>query len=184
MISCRVNFITRPPRLGDEVRNYKMTKSRVIANLDKWSTIFIKGIVVSSSLVIIGALSTQVILRFLGQPLLGLEEMAILIVLWLWFGAAAHAAKVGFSISAGVLPKKASVRKRVLVAFSVFSLVTVIVFGCLTIEYCQWTIEANVQSVALRIPIIYSVISVLLGFLLVAAYLIRDLVRLSSKKVD
>ena len=134
-------------------------------------------IVVISSLVVIYAVCLQIILRYVFRsPLLGLEEIALLVVLWLWFFGMASASEKRFHISGGLPVTRQSIQNTMKMVYPFICVTVTLVFCYLTYLYCQWAIQADIRSVALTIPYIFSTLGVLLGLVLNAAYLISEAV--------
>lgn len=141
-----------------------------IVKVNQW------GVIVSS-LVVISTIFIQVILRYVFQhPLLGMEEIAIMAVLWLWFLAIALATQRGFHISGGLPITRQSIRDIMEVVYPFVCLSVSLVFGYLCYLYCVWVIEAKVISGGLRLPWILSVSGAFLGLVLNTVYLTREAV--------
>ncbi len=128
--------------------------------------------VLLSSLVVVLAIFIQVILRYIfHHPLLGMEEIAIMAVLWLWFLAIASASQRGFHISGGLPVTRQSIQDIMGVVYPFVCLLVSFVFGYLCYLYCVWVIEARIISGGLLIPWIWSVSGAFLGLVLNTVYL-------------
>lgn len=136
-----------------------------------------KTVIVVSSVAITFLICFQVVRRYVFlAPLLGLEEIALMVVLWLWFFSIVYATSKGFHISGGLPMRSQSAQRIMEVGYSFFSLIITVIFSYLTLVYCLWVAEVKLLSLGLYIPQIYSMISVFLGLVLVAGYLIREAV--------
>ena len=148
-----------------------------IASAHRIVITIVQGIVIISSLAITLAICLQSILRYVFKaPLLGLEEFAILTVLWLWFFGAVYATSVGFHITGGLPIKRKPVRQIMEVAYSSLGLILTLIFSYLLLQYCIFCIKEGAASIALRIPLIYCYGGTLLALVLVAVYLVREAV--------
>ncbi|UCH50615.1 MAG: TRAP transporter small permease [Chloroflexota bacterium] len=146
-----------------------------ISTLYNWSILLTKGIIITSSVIIVVLTCTQVVLRYVFKnPLLGPEELSITVVLWLLFAGAAYTGALSFHITGGVPVKNDSIRRLLETGYSLFGLVIFLIFGYLALQHSLWLIEENVVTIALRIPYVFGMIGVLLGILLMAAYLVRE----------
>lgn len=149
----------------------------IFSDLRKWTVRFTEGIVVISSLIVLSAICLQIILRYVFQhPLLGLEEIALLVVLWLWFFSMASASEKGFHISGGLPVTRQSIQDIMQVVYPFICFIVTLAFCYLAYQYCQFVVKEGIASVALRVPWIYTVLGVFLGLVLNAVYLIWEAV--------
>ncbi|UCH51216.1 MAG: TRAP transporter small permease subunit [Chloroflexota bacterium] len=143
----------------------------------KWTVKVSNVIVVISALIVIYAVCLQIILRYVfRQPLLGLEEIALLVVLWLWFFGMAAASEKGFHITGGLPVTRQSIQNVLKMVYPFICLIATLIFCYLTYLYCQWVVTADIRSIALQIPYIVSATGVFLGLVLNAAYLTSEAV--------
>jgi len=143
----------------------------------KLSVLACKFFIVLSSLAIIFLTCIQVVFRYVFRnPLLGPEELSIMVVLWLLFAGAAYATSRGFTVSGGIPLKKESSRRLMEVIFSFLALLVILAFTYLVINHAIQQIQQHIVSIALRIPIIYTIAGVLCGLLLMTGYTIFELV--------
>ena len=148
-----------------------------VSSVLKWIVTANEWGVVASSLVVVLAIFIQVVLRYVFRhPLLGMEEIAIMVVLWLWFMAIASASERGFHISGGLPVTRQSVRDIMEVVYPFICLLVTVIFGYLCYLYCAWVIEAKVISGGLQLPWILSVSGAFLGFVLNTIFLTRETV--------
>jgi len=146
-----------------------------VSSVLKWVITANEWGVVASSLVMVLAIFTQVILRYVFRhPLLGMEEIAIMVVLWLWFMAIASASERGFHISGGLPVTRKSVRDIMDVVYPFICLLVTVVYGYLCYLYCAWVVEAKVISGGLQLPWILSVSGAFLGLVLNTVFLTRE----------
>lgn len=149
----------------------------IFSDLRKWTVRFTEGIVVISSLIVLSAICLQIILRYVFRhPLLGLEEIALMVVLWLWFFGMASASEKSFHISGGLPVTRQSIQNIMKVAYPFICFIVTLAFCYLAYLYCQFVFKEGITSVALRIPWIYCVLGVFLGLVLNAMYLASEAV--------
>jgi len=147
------------------------------SNLLKGSVIFTKGIVILSTLIMTTVICIEVILRYVFRhPLLGMEEIALMLMLWLWAFGMAYSSERDFHISGGLPTKRQSIQEIRNLAYPFICLVVSLGFLYLACVYGQWTVKQGVESLGLRIPWIYSVAGLCLGLLLNSVYLSRQAV--------
>ena len=147
------------------------------ADLLKGSVFAMKGIIILSTLTMITVMCIAVILRYVFKhPLLGMEEIALMLMLWLWAFGMAYSSERDFHIFGGLPTKRQSIVEIKNLVYPFICLVVSIGFLYLTYVYCLWTIEQGVESLGLRIPWIYSVAGLFLGLLLNSVYLSRQAV--------
>jgi TRAP-type C4-dicarboxylate transport system permease small subunit len=143
-----------------------------VSTVLKWVVTANEWGAVISSLVVVLAIFTQVVLRYIfHHPLLGMEEIAIMAVLWLWFLAIALASERGFHISGGLPVTRQSIRDIMVVVYPFICLLVTVIFGYLCYLYCVWVVEGHVISGGLFIPWIWTVSGAFLGLVLNAVFL-------------
>lgn len=121
----------------------------------------------------------QVFLRYvLRHPLMGIEEMLIFPVIWLYFLGAANASQERSQIQAQVIeqflrqPKAIYVSKitRVAIALGIATWLTYWAY-----DYLTYSIHAAKLSSTLYWPLVYAECAVFFGFLLMTIYAIVEL---------
>lgn len=149
----------------------------IVSDLWAWIITANRWIVIISSLVLVSLICLQIILRYIFRsPLLGLEEIAIMVVPWLWFFGIAFASLKGFHISGGFPVERQSIQNILRVVYPFVCVIVTLVFCYLTYQYCYWVAKEGVKSIALVIPWIYTVLGVFLGLMFNAVYLISEAV--------
>ena len=144
---------------------------------EKVSVSISEWIVIISSLVLIGVMFLEVLLRYVFKaPLYGTEEIAINVVLWLWFLGMAYATYKGFYIGSNFPIRKRSAQNIFAVVKPIFCLIIVLIFCYFSYEYCLWTVVKDIRAVSLRFPLIYGVVAVFIGLVLTAVYFIREII--------
>jgi len=121
----------------------------------------------------------QVFLRYvLHHPLMGIEEMLIFPVIWLYFLGAANASQERSQIQAQVIeqflrqPKAVYVSKitRAVIALGIATWLTYWAY-----DYLTYSIHAAKLSATLYWPLVYAECAVLFGFLLMTIYAFVEL---------
>lgn len=134
-------------------------------------------VVCVSGLLIITLVCARVLIReIFGIQVLGLAELSVLAVLWLWFFGAVLAANSGFYIVGGLPFRSPAIRRIVRISGSAVGLVVAGVFAYFLYEYCEWVVMRDLRSVALSVPIIASVSGPLLAMLMIFVISILELI--------
>jgi len=137
------------------------------------------------ALIITGAFLTllifsEVILRELNLPLLGVEELAKLFAFWLYFIGIAYATYNHTHIIAGInttilkSPKKLLVSKVIVSLISLVLCSYVITWGY---EMLIWAIKEGGHSPLFLIPVIYFQVSIFIGIILMTFYFLIDFIK-------
>ena len=152
------------------LRKSLFATEKVSVSISEW-------IVIISSLVIVGVMFLEVLLRYVFKaPLYGTEEIATNMVLWLWFFGMAYATYCGFYIGSNFPIRKRSAQDIFALVKPIFCLIITLIFCYFSYQYCHWTVVKNLHSISLRFPLIYGVVAVFIGLVLTAVYLIREIV--------
>lgn len=138
-----------------------------------------RGILIALSIMIILDVFIEVVLRYVFQhPILGTDEIAILLGIWIYFFGAAEATRTKTNIEGGLVGSVITRRSYIKWINRVVPLVTVAVcllFCYFAAVYSIWLIENNVTYTAIVFPKIYGEVSMLLGAVLITVYFLVDI---------
>ena len=153
----------------------------VINTIDRVLSAFIKPLVVVLSLLIAFLMVTGIFSReIIGQPLLGLEEVILTSVMWLYMMGAALASQErthlrGDFIQVITRDKKTLARLRLLAELITF--VMAIVFSIWAYSLLSWGLERQQSTAVLRIPLYVAQSSLFVCSVLMVFYSLRALLR-------
>ena len=120
-------------------------------------------------------MAAQVFMRYvISLPFLGIEEMAPMLAVWIYFIGMAYCSRERDHIEGGVLSLLVKRRTPILairLIGSIICLVAVIVFTKYAIDFTQFNISLNRKSTYMRLPKYLWDISMVSGFMLMALYL-------------
>jgi len=136
-------------------------------------------------LIITGAFLTllifsEVVLRELNLPLLGVEELAKLFAFWLYFIGIAYATYNHTHITAGINTTILKNPKKLLVSKVIVNFISLILCGYVITwgyEMIMWAIKEGGHSPLFFIPVIYFQISIFIGIVLMSFYFLVDFIR-------
>ena len=136
-----------------------------------------KAIIVVSSIALTVLICVQVLFRYIfHRGVLGLEELALMVVVWLWFFGASYAISKDFYISSGAFTSEDNLLSRVIrPLYSISGIILMLVFGYLLFRYCEFLVVRSVRSVALGIPLIDYIWGVEVAFAFMLFRLILEL---------
>jgi len=137
------------------------------------------------TLIITGAFLTllifsEVILRELNLPLLGVEELAKLFAFWLYFIGIAYATYNHTHIIAGVTTTVLRSPKKLLVSRVIVSFISLVLCGYVITwgyEMLIWAIKEGGHSPLFLIPVIYFQVSIFIGIILMTFYFLIDFIK-------
>lgn len=131
-------------------------------------------IMITSTMILVALVMTQVILRYVFRlPLMGVEELATMMGFWMYMIGAASGARERNHIRADLIH---SIVKNVRVYEAIQSVVTFVTFilACVMTSWCwnyfTWSLKAKEVSPALMIPMVYSQVALLISASLMAFY--------------
>lgn len=138
-----------------------------------------KVILLLSSLLIVLGLGITVTMRyFIKTDFFALEELLIIPAFWLYFIGASYGAHEKYHVIVDFINTYAS--KRIAEIVQLFTvIVTVIVSVIMTVwafDHVMWSFQSGSKSSAWKIPLYIAHSSVLVGFLLMTIYFIRDFI--------
>ena len=112
------------------------------------------------------------------QPLLGLEELILFSVMWLYMLGAALASRENSHLSADFLSEfiQADKARRLLQLFArIFSLIAVIAFVCWSFNLLQWGLTMEQSTPVIKLPYYLVQSSMFVAAVTMAIYVLRDL---------
>ncbi len=115
--------------------------------------------------------------ELLGQPLLGLEEIVLTSVMWLYMMGAALASKERSHLSGDfvqVVTHNPATRARVRFLATCITLVMAIVFSVWAFSLMAWGLERQQSTTALRIPLYVAQSSLFVCSVIIIFYTLRD----------
>lgn len=143
--------------------------SKAILNLSKL-------IVILTSITIVLLIFIQVLLRYVFlRPLLGTEELAAIVVMWLWFFAMAYSTHQRFHVHSEPPIKNRSFHRALGIVSPFFCLFITVIFGYYSYQYAHWTYVKNLVTSSLGLPLIIGVLPVFIGLVITAGYFVRDI---------
>lgn len=142
-----------------------------LLRVNRWIRRLLRVVVVVSIVGLAGAMAIQVFLRYvLQRPLMGIEELAVLFGLWIYFAGLALVSVSNLHIRGGFIalsnsPSGQAIVDRVYLAICAL---ICLYFLWLSLEYTQFVYEVNRRSTYLRWPTVIWVASLNLGLCLSA----------------
>ncbi|MCI8513149.1 MAG: TRAP transporter small permease [Lachnospiraceae bacterium] len=125
-------------------------------------------------------ITVQVVLRFLGAPLLGIEELLNFPTIWMYFLGGACASFTNTHIECGAIEAFSKNKKRVAVANVVKNVITSAISVYVLIwaaEYTRYSFRVNKISALLHIPMPLGEAAVITGLVLMAVFTILTTIR-------
>ncbi|MEM7081163.1 MAG: TRAP transporter small permease [Pseudomonadota bacterium] len=150
----------------------------LIKRLDPFVARVLKPLVVVLSLAVAVLMVSGIVSReLLGQPLLGLEEVVLTSVMWLYMLGAALASRDRTHLSGDfiqVITQNESTKARMRFVATLISLLMAIVFAIWSFSLIRWGFERQQSTAALRIPLYVAQSSLFVCSVLMVFYAIRD----------
>lgn len=153
----------------------------MLSKLEKYLVFIEKIIMVVTSIALVLLVCWAVVLRYILQlDLYGIEEIEVLIGFWLYFVAGVYGSYKGTQISAdilNVLVKNMRVKRFFNIVANIVAFLMVSVFAYWSWDLLMFSIQKRPVTAVWRIPMFYTYLPVVLGFILMAVYAFRDLCR-------
>ncbi len=111
--------------------------------------------------------------------LFGVEEIILLVAMWLYFIGGVYGSYKDNHITADVLStyvKSEKIKKALRVFVSVLCLLISIVFAAWGITYINWCLQVGGTTVGLHIPLIYSRFPLCIGFIMMCLFNVYHLI--------
>jgi len=155
---------------------------------------FVRAIIVIMSLALGFLMAGQVFLRYVIQsPFLGIEELAPLFALWVYFLGMAHATRERDHISGGILTlifKKPALIHSIRMIGTILCIIAVVIFGYYSNKFALFNLKLGRTSIYMGYSKAFWDFSVVAGFVLVFFYFVlqsiseaQTMVKLLKKKV-
>lgn len=151
--------------------------------IPRWITCILVFTQVSITLIICASVAARAVFHI---DLYANEEFILVLAFWLYMMGGAYGSSEQSHISADLVSEYArnhAAKRLVLLcvkAVEVFVLIVFCYWACLLMI---WNIERGAVSIAWKIPVILPQSSILLGFVIMLAYAIRDLHRLIKGQI-
>lgn len=140
----------------------------------------IRAVLVFASLALGLLMAAQVVMRYgIESPFLGIEELAPMLALWIYFLGMAHATREREHISGGVITlifKSHRVIDAVRIGGTLVCLFATVLFGYYAYKYASFNFDLGRKSTYLRWPKSLWDFSMVIGLLLVGFYYVLQLV--------
>ena len=137
------------------------------------------GIMIFSTILLIGLVLIQVALRYIFKmPLMGVEELATMTGFWMYMMGAASGSRERNHIRADLLHSVMKNRRAYAAVQTVVCCITFIL-ACIMTKWCwsyvAWSFKSKELSPALMIPMVYSQMSLLVSAALMSFYFAVEL---------
>ncbi len=150
-----------------------------INRIDQILALLLLPLVVILSLAVAGLMVTGIFTRsVLGSPLLGLEEVILLAVMWVYMVGAALASRDRTHLRAdfvNVFVTDDVLRNRLHTVAHLISTVMVIAFAIWSLDLLMWGLDKRQATTALQIPLFLAQGSMFFASVLMLFYVLRDL---------
>ncbi|MEH6579343.1 MAG: TRAP transporter small permease [Amphritea sp.] len=162
------------------VPDKEQTDVSLFFRLERKFIALIRGLLVFVSIALGLLMFSQVVMRYgIESPFLGIEELAPMLALWIYFLGMTHATREREHITGGIVTLIFS-NHRVIDAIRIFGtvvcLILTVVFGYFAYKYALFNFELGRKSLYLRWPKSLWDFSMFTGFLLVGFYYVLQLI--------
>lgn len=140
-----------------------------------------RAILVATSFAAAMIVFVGVIMRYIFHvDFFGQEEVVTVVAMWLYWIGGVYGSYEHSHIGADILStllKNEKVKHILDIICIVVSIAVLAVFSVWSIDYAKWSIEQGATSMGLKIPLIFSQITLAIGFILMTLYEIYHLYR-------
>lgn len=151
---------------------------KLLGAVDRALSRLIRPLVVLLSLLIAILMVTGIVSReLLGQPLLGLEEIVLTSVMWLYMLGAALASHERTHLRGdfvNVLIRNPVILARVRLVAELITLTMAVMFSIWAFSLLSWGLERQQSTAVLRIPLYVAQSSIFVCSVLIVFYTVRD----------
>jgi len=147
-------------------------------------------LIISSVFIIIGIAAQASFRYFFSIDFFGFEEVIVILAFWLYFIGASIGSYEGSHIKADIIPtyiKNEKVKDTIMLITSLITIVISLLYSYWSLEYIVWLAEKTTTTAVLKIPVLFSRVSILTGFLLMSFYFIihfyHDLKSYTGEKI-
>jgi TRAP-type C4-dicarboxylate transport system permease small subunit len=149
----------------------------MLSLVDKGIVAIMKGLIIAASLVIVTSIVVEVFFRYvLSRPIWGAEEIDVSALLWLWFISIAYATYRRFHVGSTFPIRKRLAQDIFSVVSPTFCLIVTVISCYYAYRYACFTVAQELTNTVFGFPMIYVNVAAFVGLVLVACYLIRDIV--------
>lgn len=138
------------------------------------------GILIFTSLMLSGLMVTEVVSRyFLGYPIWGWEELAMLCAMWLYMIGAAMAAQDRSHLKTEIMPLLVKDPKKLRLIEALATFIALVMAGYMTYWSCDlflWGLKYRQETPIFGIPWVVAQSSMFLAAILISVYFLHELV--------
>ena len=152
----------------------------MLSNIEKILLRFERAIMLSVGLLLPAMITVGVIFRYiLKTDLYAIEEFEVFLAIWFYFMGSAYASYKKQQITAGILQamvKSFATRKLVAIIASLIMVLVSIAFCYYSFDMMAYSWDKQPRTAVWKLPLVWEYFAVLLGFIIMTVYSIRDFV--------
>ena len=152
----------------------------MLSNIEKILLRFERAIMLSVGLLLPAMITVGVIFRYiLKTDLYAIEELEVLLAIWFYFMGSAYASYKKQQITADILQamvKSFATRKLVAIIASLIMVLVSIAFCYYSFDMMAYSWDKQPRTAVWKLPLVWEYLAVLLGFIIMTVYSIRDFV--------
>ena len=152
----------------------------MLSNIEKILLRFERAIMLSVGLLLPAMITVGVIFRYiLKTDLFAIEEFEVFLAIWFYFMGSAYASYKKQQITADILQamvKSFATRKLVAIIASLIMVLVSIAFCYYSFDMMAYSWDKQPRTAVWKLPLVWEYLAVLLGFIIMTVYSIRDFV--------
>lgn len=152
----------------------------MLSNIEKILLRFERAIMLSVGLLLPAMITVGVIFRYiLKTDLYAIEEFEVFLAIWFYFMGSAYASYKKQQITADILQamvKSFATRKLVAIVASLIMVLVSIAFCYYSFDMMAYSWDKQPRTAVWKLPLVWEYLAVLLGFIIMTVYSIRDFV--------
>ena len=152
----------------------------MLSNIEKILLRFERAIMLSVGLLLPAMITVGVIFRYiLKTDLYAIEEFEVFLAIWFYFMGSAYASYKKQQITADILQamvKSFATRKLVAIIASLIMVLVSIAFCYYSFDMMAYSWDKQSRTAVWKLPLVWEYLAVLLGFIIMTVYSIRDFV--------
>ena len=152
----------------------------ILLNIEKILLRFERAIMLSVGLLLPTMITIGVIFRYiLKTDLYAIEEFEVFLAIWFYFMGSAYASYKKQQITADILQamvKSFATRKLVAIIASLIMVLVSIAFCYYSFDMMAYSWDKQPRTAVWKLPLVWEYLAVLLGFIIMTVYSIRDFV--------
>lgn len=152
----------------------------MLSNIEKILLRFERAIMLSVGLLLPAMITVGVIFRYiLKTDLYAIEEFEVFLAIWFYFMGSAYASYKKQQITADILQamvKSFATRKLVAIIASLIMVLVSIAFCYYSFDMMAYSWDKQPRTAVWKLPLVWEYLAVLLGFIIMTVYSIRDFV--------